>query len=127
MKKQAAVVKPHKPLHTESGPGRPTKLKLEQKVNNEMKFQQKPDKVTLQKTPPSSQQDKLRCSEEAKLEVTKRKLQESYQQAQNVKRQRKIQVVESHDLPKQGIQHKNPHVRPGNHNMHWANGRRQLI
>ncbi|KAL7194685.1 hypothetical protein ACSBR1_035007 [Camellia fascicularis] len=125
MKKQTAVVKPHKPSNTESGSGRPTKVTLERKVNNETKFQQKSDKVTIQKKPLSAQQDKLKCLDEAaRLEVTKRKLHERYQQAENAKRQRTIQVMELHDLPKQGLGNRHPHIRPGNHNRNWANGRR---
>ncbi|WOK95949.1 putative mediator of RNA polymerase II transcription subunit 26b [Canna indica] len=48
---------------------------------------------------------KTKNSEEAliraRLEVAKRKLQEGYQQAENAKKQRTIQVMELHDLPKQ--------------------------
>ncbi|XP_028069107.1 probable mediator of RNA polymerase II transcription subunit 26b [Camellia sinensis] len=125
MKKQTAVVKPHKPSNTESGSGRPTKVTVERKVNNETKFQQKSDKVSIQKKPLSAQQDKLKCLDEAaRLEVTKRKLHERYQQAENAKRQRTIQVMELHDLPKQGLGNRHPHMRPGNHNRNWANGRR---
>ncbi|KAF5940990.1 hypothetical protein HYC85_022157 [Camellia sinensis] len=124
MKKQT-VVKPHKPSNTESGSGRPTKVTVERKVKNETKFQQKSDKVTIQKKPLSAQQDKLKCLDEAaRLEVTKRKLHERYQQAENAKRQRTIQVMELHDLPKQGLGNRHPHMRPGNHNRNWANGRR---
>ncbi|KAF7145670.1 hypothetical protein RHSIM_Rhsim04G0114000 [Rhododendron simsii] len=44
---------------------------------------------------------------------------------QQAKRQRTIQVMELHDLPKQGLgSHRNANMRPGNHNRHWANGRR---
>ncbi|KAI7999045.1 putative mediator of RNA polymerase II transcription subunit 26b [Camellia lanceoleosa] len=125
MKKQTAVVKPHKPSNTESGSGKPTKVTVERKVNNETKFQKKSDKVTIQKKPLSAQQDKLKCLDEAaRLEITKRKLHERYQQAENAKRQRTIQVMELHDLPKQGLGNRHPHMRPGNHNRNWANGRR---
>ncbi|XP_059646032.1 probable mediator of RNA polymerase II transcription subunit 26b [Cornus florida] len=117
VRKQMAVAKPHKPSNTESGPGRPTKLNVQQKVDNETKLHKKLDEAAIQKRSLAAQQD-------VKLEATKRKLQESYQQAENAKRQRTIQVVELHDLPKQGLGHKNPHVRPGNHNRHRANGHR---
>lgn len=40
------------------------------------------------------------------------------------KKQRTIQVMELHDLPKQGLGNRNPQLRPGNYNRHWANGRR---
>lgn len=41
------------------------------------------------------------------------------------KKQRTIQVMELHDLPKQGIAHRNPHFKPvKNNNRNWAQGRR---
>lgn len=128
VKKQEVVLKPNKPSNTDYGPGRPLKPSREQFVHDETKFQQKSDKVAVQKKPVTGQQEKFKCSDEVavqvKLEATKRKLQERYQQAENAKRQRTIQVMEIHDLPKQGLGHRNPHVKPGNHNRHWANGRR---
>ncbi|KAF4402578.1 probable mediator of RNA polymerase II transcription subunit 26b [Cannabis sativa] len=126
MKKQEMVTKPTRPLNTESGPGRPPNICNEHKDSNDLKFQKRTDKPTLQKRPPViAPQDKFKSSDEdVKLEATKRKLQERYQQAENAKRQRTIQVMELHDLPKQGIVHRNPLVKPGNHNRHWGHGRR---
>ncbi|KAJ4706694.1 Transcription elongation factor [Melia azedarach] len=128
IKRPEAAVKPNKPSNTNSGPGRPLKQNTVQKVNNESKLQHKSDKVSIHKRPLNSQRDKLKSSDDVavqvKLEATKRKLQESYQQAESVKKQRMIQVMELHDLPKQGLGHRNPHARPGNHNRNWANGRR---
>ncbi|KAG6694477.1 hypothetical protein I3843_09G050200 [Carya illinoinensis] len=127
-KKQEVFLKPSKPSNTDYGPGRPLKPSAEQMVNNETKYKQKSDKVAIQKRPAGDQQDKFKRSDEVavqvKLEATKRKLQERYQQAENAKRQRTIQVMELQDLPKQGLGHRNPHVKPGNHNRHWAHGRR---
>ncbi|KAI3760702.1 hypothetical protein L1987_51101 [Smallanthus sonchifolius] len=104
-KKQPTVVKPIKPTVPESGPN------IERKLQN------------IPKRP--SQQTKPRASGEAmgqeKFEAAKRKLQERYQQAENAKKQRTIQVMELHDLPKpKGIPVRNQHnVRPGsNHNRH---------
>lgn len=58
IKKQTTVAKPTKPSGGESGPGRPTKPALEQKLKvNEMNFQQKSDKGTIQKRPVASQQN----------------------------------------------------------------------
>ncbi|KAL5546720.1 hypothetical protein UlMin_006407 [Ulmus minor] len=125
VRKQEGVVKPNKPLNTDSGPGRPPKPSSEQKVNNQTKLQQKP--AGIQRRPFSAPQNKFKCSDEdvqMKLEATKRKLQERYQQAENAKKQRTIQVMELHDLPKQGLGHRYPHVKPGNHNRQWAHGRR---
>ncbi|KAL0555099.1 hypothetical protein IC582_009032 [Cucumis melo] len=124
MKEQ--VVKPNnKPSsNTNSGLLRQQKLSTEQKDNHE-KFQRKLEKPTI---PKRNQQDNFKCSDEVavqvKLEATKRKLQESYQQAENAKKQRTIQVMELHDLPKQGIGHRNPHLKSGGFNRHWTNGRR---
>ncbi|KAK3028001.1 hypothetical protein RJ639_039091 [Escallonia herrerae] len=116
-------VKPNKPAIAESGRGRTAKPSVEQKVHSEAKFQQKSERLPIQRRPLAPQQDKPRCSDEAavqvKLEVTKRKLQESYQQVENAKKQRTIQVMELHDIPKQGLGHKNPQKKPGsNHNRH---------
>lgn len=132
MKRQEAVVRPNKPSNkpsnTNSGPGRPLKQNMGQKVDNESKLQQKSDKADINKKPLNSQHNKLKSSDEdavqVKLEATKRKLQESYQLAENAKKQRTIQVMELHDLPKQGLGNRNPQLRPGNYNRHWANGRR---
>ncbi|XP_038684128.1 probable mediator of RNA polymerase II transcription subunit 26b isoform X2 [Tripterygium wilfordii] len=124
IKRQEAVVKTSKPSNLASGPGRPQKVSTEQKVVSESKLLRRSDKATVQKKPLNAQQD---CSDEVtvqrKLEATKRKLQESYQQAENAKKQRTIQVVELHDIPKQGLGHKNQPMRAGHHNRQWAQGR----
>ncbi|KAF7803985.1 putative mediator of RNA polymerase II transcription subunit 26b isoform X1 [Senna tora] len=127
-KKNEVAMRLNKPVISESGPGRPPKSNVQQKSNTGPKMQQKVDRNVIPKRPLVSQQDKFKCSDDAsvqvKLEATKRKLQESYQQAENAKRQRTIQVMELHDLPKQGNGHRNPHMKPGNNNRHWAHGRR---
>ncbi|KAF8403682.1 hypothetical protein HHK36_011786 [Tetracentron sinense] len=127
-KNQVAVIKQTKPSNTISGLGKPPKQSSVNKVNNETKFQQKPVNVPIQKRQLVGQQDKLKCSGEVsvqmKLEASKRKLQQGYQQAENAKKQRTIQVMELRDLPKQGLGHRNLNVRPGNNNRNWANGRR---
>ncbi|CAN0890632.1 Probable mediator of RNA polymerase II transcription subunit 26b [Linum grandiflorum] len=130
MKSQPATMRPlSKPLNNNSGP----KQNLEQKVNNSSTLQRRTDQNQIggQRNPSNGlqQQNKLKCSDEVavqmKLEATKRKLQESYQQANNAKRQRTIQVMELHDLPKQGNANRNPNMmKHGNGNRHWANGRR---
>ncbi|XWS65301.1 hypothetical protein CRYUN_Cryun05aG0081300 [Craigia yunnanensis] len=129
MKRQEPVAKPNnKPSSTNIGSGRPPKHNMEQKANTESKLLQKSDKMAVPKKPLSSQQDKFKTSDEVaiqrKLEASKRKLQERYQQAENAKRKRTIQVMELHDLPKQGSGHKNPYLKTGNHNRHRVNGRR---
>ncbi|KAH8506733.1 hypothetical protein H0E87_013511 [Populus deltoides] len=131
MRRQEAIVKASKPSNANSGPGRPLKQNVEQKMNQEPQLIRKTDKITSQRKPPTGQQDKLKDSDEVdvqmKLEATKRKLQERYQQAENAKRQRTIQVMELHDLPKQGYVQKNQPIRSGNQNRHWAHGRRQTF
>ncbi|XP_057770439.1 probable mediator of RNA polymerase II transcription subunit 26b isoform X2 [Salvia miltiorrhiza] len=80
---------------------------------------------TIQKKP-SPQQETNRVNEAShkmKLEVAKRKLHERYQEAENAKKQRTIQVVELCDLPKQNLARGNQHTRPGNHHRQWAQGR----
>lgn len=134
-----APPKPNRPSVDESGPGRPkgpsidsapgrSKPCVKPKVDNEIKFQQKSDNRPIQKRPMPPQQEKLNPKNDAsvriKLEAAKRKLQERYQEAENAKKQRTIQVVELRDLPKQSLAQRNPHMKPGNHNRQWANGRR---
>ncbi|KZV27365.1 putative mediator of RNA polymerase II transcription subunit 26b-like [Dorcoceras hygrometricum] len=89
----------------------------------------KPDKGAVQKKPMQPQQKmKLSNNEDSvqmKLEAAKRKLHERYQEAENAKKLRTIQVMEIHELPKQNPTQRNQNTRPGSHNrQHWANGRR---
>ncbi|KAI7734850.1 hypothetical protein M8C21_025478 [Ambrosia artemisiifolia] len=110
-----------KPPVVDSTPGRRMNLNTDCKLQN-------PENPILPKRPAVPQQRKPMSldgeTEQDKLEATKRKLQERYQQAENVKRQRTIQVMELHDLPKQDFALKNQHTKPGhNHYRHWANGR----
>ncbi|KAI3677968.1 hypothetical protein L6452_37242 [Arctium lappa] len=112
-KSQATVVKPIKPSVAESAPGRRIKLNMERKLQTEPK---RPHQSNTRATGEATAQDKF--------EAAKRKLQERYQQAEKAKKQRTIQVMELHDLPKpkqqQGFPVRNQHnVRPGsNHNRH---------
>lgn len=130
LNKQATIAKPNKPSIVKSGYERPAKPSLENKAVSETKLHKKTELANQR--PPVPKQKEIKYSDgdavQIKLEATKRKLQERYQQAENAKRQRTIQVMELHDLPKQGLGHKNPHVRPGNrngsHNRHGTNGRR---
>ncbi|XP_073132122.1 probable mediator of RNA polymerase II transcription subunit 26b isoform X2 [Henckelia pumila] len=106
------IKQPNRPHSTESGPGRT-----------------KPDKGAVQKKPMQPQQ-KMKSSNnedsvQMKLEAAKRKLHERYQEAENAKKQRTIQVMEIHELPKQNLAQRTQNTRPGSHNrQHWANGRR---
>ncbi|CAN1337558.1 Probable mediator of RNA polymerase II transcription subunit 26b [Linum perenne] len=136
IKSQEGSMRLNKPSNNNSGPGRPIKQNLEQKVNNSSMLQRRSDhQIGSQSNPSSGQQQQnvsfcnlqqfRTATGNMKLEATKRKLQESYQQAQNAKRQRTIQVMELHDLPKQGIANRNPNtMKHGSGNRNWANGRR---
>ncbi|GMH08110.1 hypothetical protein Nepgr_009950 [Nepenthes gracilis] len=123
MKKPGAIPKPRPTANTESGVGTPVKLHGDGVVANVLK---KSDKPTIQKRP--APQAEVRCPDEnavrLKLEASKRKLQERYQQAENAKKQRTIRVMELHDIPKLGLGHKNSLGKFSNHYRQWANGRR---
>ncbi|KAH6783070.1 hypothetical protein C2S52_008029 [Perilla frutescens var. hirtella] len=93
--------------------------------DNVMKVQQ--NGTLIQKKPLPQQQeeaDKLNrvneaVSEQTRLEAAKRKLHQRYQEAENAKKRRMIQVVELRDLPKQSLAHRNPQMRAtGNHYSH---------
>ncbi|XP_071716262.1 probable mediator of RNA polymerase II transcription subunit 26b [Rutidosis leptorrhynchoides] len=109
-KKEPTVVKPIKPSIPDSGPARRVNPNMERKSQSVLK---------------RPQQINRRASGEAvgpdKFEAAKRKLHERYQQAENAKKQRTIQVMELHDLPKsKGLPIRSQqNVRPGsNHNRH---------
>ncbi|CAK8543052.1 unnamed protein product [Lathyrus sativus] len=124
MKKTEAAVRLNKPVAADAGRGRPMNPNIQRKPNVEPRLQQKAGNSTVPKRPLNAQQDPKCSSDAEKLEATKRKLQERYQQAENAKRQRTIQVMEINELPKQGAVQRNTNFKPGNHNRQWANGRR---
>ncbi|KAI4330551.1 hypothetical protein MLD38_028830 [Melastoma candidum] len=133
LKKETAVVKPNRLSNGNSEPMRLSNPSGDRKINMELKPQsrrlEKPA-TTMQGRGSGFLQDDSKCTDkeavaQMKLEATKRKLQERYQQAENAKKQRTVQVMDLHDLPKQGANRRNPPGKPGNHNRHWANGRRQ--
>ncbi|KAL4203336.1 hypothetical protein AMTRI_Chr01g103500 [Amborella trichopoda] len=112
-----------------SGPGRPPKLNPESKPNGVLPMlQQRSNALGSQMRPLPNSLDKPKHSEDVsvrlKFEEAKRKLQEGYQQAENAKKQRTIQVMELHDLPKpkQGMHQKHPPPKSGSHNRHWNSG-----
>ncbi|KAG6529567.1 probable mediator of RNA polymerase II transcription subunit 26b [Zingiber officinale] len=112
-------------LIAESGPGRPTRYTSEQQICTEMKTKWQQDTATIQRKMPMIPQEKSKCSEEsfvrAKLEAAKRKLHEGYQQAENAKKQRTIQVMELQDLPKQAHINRQPIQKFRNQSRNWAN------
>ncbi|MED6203994.1 hypothetical protein PIB30_005001 [Stylosanthes scabra] len=126
--KHAATGKLSQPVSTDSGPGRPPKSTVLKKGAVEPKMPQKIETSVIRKQPQAGHQNKSKplgdSSLQVKLEAAKRKLQERYQQAENAKRQRTVQVMELHDLPKQAVAHRNPQVKPGIHKRKLNNGQR---
>ncbi|MFS8001423.1 hypothetical protein Hanom_Chr13g01190221 [Helianthus anomalus] len=55
---------------------------------------------------------------EEKVEATKRKMQERYKEAEKTKRQRRIQVLEVHDVLRLGLAPKHQDSRFGKHINH---------
>ncbi|XP_072998188.1 probable mediator of RNA polymerase II transcription subunit 26b [Typha latifolia] len=113
-----------KPGNAESGPGRPLKPASER----EMKPKQPQDFSAVRRkplmSPPDNSKNSIEASDRARLEIAKRKLHEGYQQAENAKKQRTIQVMELHDIPKLGHQNRNAIVKHKNSVRSWASGRR---
>ncbi|ESQ40427.1 hypothetical protein EUTSA_v10013510mg [Eutrema salsugineum] len=114
------------------GTRRPLKQHTEQRMKNEIVSVHKSEKPMIHRKPlvtehkrkaPGPQQERLKgLDPDAKFEFAKRKLQESYQQHENAKKQRTIQVLET--IPKQGSAQKPQLKRPGMSNRNWANGRK---
>ncbi|KAL8172203.1 hypothetical protein V2J09_024007 [Rumex salicifolius] len=126
-KKQETMSKPsNKPLKPVSGPGGPIKPNVEQRPAQ--KLQNKLDHEPYVPRKPTIQSERTRSpiddSVQEKMEATKRRLQESYQEAENAKRQRTIQVMELQDLPKQGLGQRKPQNKLGNvNNRKFASAR----
>ncbi|XP_006650111.3 probable mediator of RNA polymerase II transcription subunit 26b [Oryza brachyantha] len=101
------------------GPWTPQKMHFEPKCS-EMRTKQQQDAPVAQRPKPtmrnelSSQVDQNSVQVNAKLEATKRMLQEGYQEFYNAKKQRTIQVVDPQDLPKQRNRNVHPSCKPRN-------------
>ncbi|CAA7388991.1 unnamed protein product [Spirodela intermedia] len=102
-----------------SGPGRPQKACVA-KVNGSFQKRQG-SSGTGKKTSSSSHNLHEEIPVCAKLEAAKRKLHEGYQQAENAKKQRTIQVMELHDLPKRGLSRRQPFIKQGSRSQHRTN------
>lgn len=117
-----------KPSNAAFGPGRPRMLHSEM-VGSEMRPKKlqdisvpqtrrrpKPTTPNQPSTPhdQSSFRAKLELAKNAKLESTKRKLQEGYQEPSNAKQQRTIQMVDPQNLPKQGNRSLQPNGKARN-------------
>lgn len=123
-----------RPSCAESGPGRPQVRSKQQQGASPA--QGKPQQVPSDK--PAGNQDanslrakldlaknaKLELATSSKLEATKRKLQEGYQEIDNAKKQRTIQVVDPQSIQKQGNRNWQPNTKPRNtsntnNNRNW--------
>ncbi|XP_064934217.1 probable mediator of RNA polymerase II transcription subunit 26b isoform X2 [Musa acuminata AAA Group] len=122
---QSILRKQSKAVIVESGPDKSAKLAPEQKASSEAKVKQQRDTAALKRMPPMILQDSKYSEEasvQAKLEVVRRKLHEGYRQAENAKKQRTIQVMELHDIPKQA-HNSQPVPKSRSHFRNRANGR----
>lgn len=104
-----------RPSSVESGPGRP-QARPRQQHQDTPAAQARPQPAASEK--PAAQLDansvraKLELAKNAKLEATKRKLQEGYQESDNAKKQRNVQMVGPQNLPKQGNTNNNRSFQP---------------
>ncbi|OQU90351.1 hypothetical protein SORBI_3002G394400 [Sorghum bicolor] len=119
-----------RPSNVESGPGRPQARPRQHQ--DASPAQGRSQSAVSEK--PAAQLDansvraKLELAKNAKLEATKRKLQEGYQEFDNAKKQRNIQMVDPQNLPKQGNNNRNfqPSGKPRNNsnvntsNRNWS-------
>ncbi|KAJ1292132.1 hypothetical protein BS78_02G369100 [Paspalum vaginatum] len=93
-----------RPSNTESGPGRPQARPRQQQDASPAhgRPQSAPSEKSVAHHDANSVRAKLELAKNAKLEATKRKLQEGYQEFDNAKKQRTVQMVDPQNLPKQG-------------------------
>eukprot|EP00249_Psilotum_nudum_P020461 c27715_g3_i1 orf=1003-2493(+) len=108
-----------------SGPGRPSKGHTNQSPSQT--FISQPDKAW--KLSSSNQKSTFANDHQVaqRLELSKRKLHEGYQQAENARKQRTVQLVEFPDLPKGGPNqvkvNGSVQSRPGPQNGYWYQNR----
>ncbi|GJM88597.1 hypothetical protein PR202_ga04675 [Eleusine coracana subsp. coracana] len=146
MRPQGMLNKQSRPLNLESGPGRPIQAAPQQRPFGDMKLKETREYIAVGRKPMANQMDKSRLAAQPstgarlelakpktnddgldnnrRLEAAKRRLQERYQEAENAKRQRTIQVMELGDIPKPKHQNRQPVVKSRNNLRNWANGRR---
>jgi len=93
-----------RPPNAESGPGRPQARPRQHQDASpaQGRTQSAPSEKPAAHQDANSVRAKLELAKNAKLEATKRKLQEGYQEFDNAKKQRTIQMVDPQNLPKQG-------------------------
>uniref|UniRef100_A0A0D9VUB1 TFIIS N-terminal domain-containing protein n=1 Tax=Leersia perrieri TaxID=77586 RepID=A0A0D9VUB1_9ORYZ len=120
MKQQSITQSQRKPSAAPHGPWTPQKMHLEPKCS-EMRPKKQQDTSVAQRRPKPTMPNQLQSKVDqnsvqvnAKLEATKRMLQEGYQEFNNAKKQRTIQVVDPQDLPKQRNRNLQPSGKPRN-------------
>lgn len=137
--------KQSRPPISDSGSMRPMKAATQQKPIGEMKYKQTQEHFGVERKPAMGHVDKSRLRaqpssgvrlESAKpktqdglesnvrLEAAKRRLQERYQEAENAKKQRTIQVMELGDIPKPKSHTRQPMAKSRNNIRSRVLGRR---
>ncbi|VAH07442.1 unnamed protein product [Triticum turgidum subsp. durum] len=144
-KPQGMLNKQSRPLSSDSGSMRPMKAATQQKPIGEMKYKQTQEHFGVERKPAMGHVDKSRLRAQpssgvrlesarpktqdglesnVRLEVAKRRLQERYQEAENAKKQRTIQVMELGDIPKPKSNTRQPMVKSRNNIRSRVLGRR---
>lgn len=144
-KPQGMLNKQSRPLSSDSGSMRPMKAATQQKPIGEMKYKQTQEHFGVERKPAMGHVDKSRLRAQpssgvrlesarpktqdglesnVRLEAAKRRLQERYQEAENAKKQRTIQVMELGDIPKPKSNTRQPMVKSRNNIRSRVLGRR---
>ncbi|VAH19222.1 unnamed protein product [Triticum turgidum subsp. durum] len=144
-KPQGMLNKQSRPLSSDSGSMRPMKAATQQKPIGEMKYKQTQEHFGVERKPTMGHVDKSRLRAQpssgvrlesarpktqdglesnVRLEAAKRRLQERYQEAENAKKQRTIQVMELGDIPKPKSNTRQPMVKSRNNIRSRVLGRR---
>ncbi|CAM0955488.1 unnamed protein product [Alopecurus aequalis] len=137
--------KQSRPLSSYSGSMRPIKASPQQKPIGEMKYKQTQEHFGVERKPAMGHVDKSRLHAQSsagvrlesakpkihdglesngRLEAAKRRLQERYQEAENAKKQRTIQVMELGDIPKPKNHNRQPMAKSRNNIRSRVLGRR---
>ncbi|KAM3364356.1 hypothetical protein ACQJBY_014601 [Aegilops geniculata] len=113
-----------KPSSAESGRGRPQVRPKQQQGASPAQGRPQPvpsdkpagnpDASSLRAKLDLAKNAKLELATNSKLEMTKRKLQEGYQEFDNAKKQRTVQMVDPQDIRKQGNRGWQPNAKPRN-------------
>lgn len=122
-----------KPSSAESGRGRPQVRPKQQQGASPAQGRPQPvpsdkpagnpDANSLRAKLDLAKNAKLELATNSKLEMTKRKLQEGYQEIDNAKKQRTVQMVDPQDIRKQGNRGWQPNAKPRNNTSNTNNNR----